>query len=142
MVDQLGMALRHPHESILLVDDEEVVRTLVSRMLTRQGYVVVALADPLEALALCEGDQSFDLLVTDVLMPGLNGHDLAAQLVAQRPGLRVLFTSGYSSRIAGADGELDPGTAFLQKPFAVGELAASVRELLDAPRVVEPLHAA
>jgi CheY-like chemotaxis protein len=129
-------------ESILLVEDEDVVRTLVRLMLEKQGYAVVEVADPLEALTLSEGDCSFDLLVTDVVMPGMNGHDLATQLVGRLPGLKVLFTSGYSNHTAITGGELEPGTAFLQKPFVMGELAAKVRDLLDAPPLVEPLLAA
>jgi two-component system cell cycle sensor histidine kinase/response regulator CckA len=127
-------------ESILLVEDEDIVRTLVRRVLVSLGYAVVETADPLEALAICAGDCSFDLLVTDVVMPGMNGNELAAQLVARLPGLKVLFTSGYASNTGVIDGELAPGTAFLQKPFALGEFAAKVRELLDARGVDEPLR--
>ena len=111
-------------------------------MLTRQGYAVVEAADPLEALAISEGDRSFDLLVTDVVMPGMNGHDLATELVSRLPGLKVLFTSGYSSHTTLIDGKLEPGAAFLQKPFELGVLAAKVRELLDGPSVSAPLLAA
>ena len=129
-------------ESILLVEDEEVVRTLVRSLLTKQGYTVVDAADPLEALAICDGDRSFDLLVTDIVMPGMNGHDLATELLTRLPELKVLFTSGYSSHATFIDGKLEPGMAFLQKPFELGVFAAKVRELLDGPSATAPLLAA
>jgi two-component system cell cycle sensor histidine kinase/response regulator CckA len=121
-------------ESILLVEDEAIVRTLVRTVLTEQGYKVVEAADPKEALAICAGGSSFDLLFTDVVMPGMNGHELAKRLVAGQPGMRVLFSSGYSNDTGGLAGKLDPD-AFLQKPYALGELASKVRELLDTPLV-------
>jgi CheY-like chemotaxis protein len=129
-------------ESILLVEDEDIVRTLVRSLLTKQGYTVVEAADPLEALVICEGGRAFDLLVTDVVMPGMNGYELATQLVARLPELKILFTSGYSSHATLVDGTLESGTAFLQKPFELGALAAKVRELLDGPCVSTPLLAA
>ena len=129
-------------ESILLVEDEAVVRALVSSVLTKQGYVVVEAACAVDALAICDDNESFDLLVTDVVMPGMNGHDLAAQLIPRFPSLRVLFTSGYSSHTIAVGGTLEPGRAFLQKPFAIGELASTVRDLLDGPPVGNPLVAA
>jgi PAS domain S-box-containing protein len=128
-------------ESILLVEDEHVVRTLVRSVLVKQGYVVVDTADPLEAPALCD-ERSFDLLVTDVVMPGLSGPDLATQLLDRLPGLKVLFISGYSSHSSLVDGALQAGTAFLQKPFVLGELATKVRELLDVPAPAQPFVAA
>jgi CheY-like chemotaxis protein len=121
-------------ESILLVEDEAIVRTLVRTVLTKQGYKVVEAADPKEALAICAGGSSFDLLFTDVVMPGMNGHELAKRLVAGQPGMKVLFSSGYSNDTGGLAGKLDPDT-FLQKPYALGELASKVRELLDTPLV-------
>ena len=84
-------------ESILLVEDEAIVRTLVRTVLTEQGYKVVEAADPNEALAICAGGSTFDLLFTDVVMPGMNGHELAKRLIAGQPSLKVLFSSGYSN---------------------------------------------
>jgi PAS domain S-box-containing protein len=127
-------------ETILLVEDEDIVRTLVCRVLVDLGYSVVDTADPLEALELCTGDEAFDLLITDVVMPGMNGRELAAQLVDRLPGLKVLFTSGYASDTGVTDEPLGPGTGFLQKPFELGEFAAKVRELLDPSAIDEPLQ--
>jgi PAS domain S-box-containing protein len=127
-------------ESILLVEDEAIVRTLVRTVLTEQGYAVVEAADPEEALAICAGGSLFDLLFTDVVMPGMNGHELAKRLVSGQPNMKVLFSSGYSNDTGGLAGKLDPDT-FLQKPYALGELAGKVRELLDTPIVAVPVSA-
>ena len=116
-------------ETILLVEDADVVRELTSRALELEGYTVLAAANPVDALALAER-ADYDLLLTDVVMPQMRGGELARRLSAERPGLKVLFMSGY------LDGEALLGeeapTAFLQKPFKVDELAATVRNLLDS----------
>ncbi len=125
-------------ESVLLVEDEDVVRMLVQAVLVKQGYAVVATADPLEALAICAGGRSFDLLFTDVVMPGMNGHELAKQLISGQPNLKVLFSSGYSNDTNVPARTLDPDTSFLQKPYALGDLASTVRELLDRPLAAKP----
>jgi CheY-like chemotaxis protein len=119
------------HETILLVEDEEIVRELVREMLERSGYTVVSAADGAEALAVAESyDGHFDALVTDVVMPGASGPEVAATLVARTPDLRVLFTSGYAAEAIARHGELTPGAAFLSKPFSVADLGAKLRELL------------
>jgi CheY-like chemotaxis protein len=118
-------------ETILLVEDEDVVRRLVATSLESFGYHVISAAAPTDALAAAEL-HDFDLLVTDVVMPEMNGRELAAELVAQRPGLRVLYTSGYASHVLLEDGVLSEATSFLQKPFALDDLAHKVREVLDA----------
>jgi CheY-like chemotaxis protein len=120
-------------ESILLVEDEDVVRRLVRQMLERQGYNVVDAPDPEVALeiAAVQGD-TFDLLVTDVVMPKMNGRELASQLVAQHPSLKVLYTSGYTANAIKTNGQLDPDMVMLQKPFTMTDLATKVREILDA----------
>jgi PAS domain S-box-containing protein len=123
-------------ESILIVEDEAIVRALVRAVLTKQGYAVVEAADPSEALAICADGRTFDLLFTDVVMPGMSGHELAKRLISGQPSLKVLFCSGYSN-----DTGVLADSHFLQKPYALGELAASVRELLDAPSVVAPVSA-
>jgi PAS domain S-box-containing protein len=116
-------------ERILLVEDEPLVRELVTEMLDGQGYQVAAAAGPEEALALRDEAAACDLLITDVVMPKLDGRTLAARLRQARPDLRVLYTSGYTSDVVVDD--VAAGSAFLQKPFSLDELAATVRDILD-----------
>jgi PAS domain S-box-containing protein len=125
-------------ETILLVEDEDGVRAAARRILAAQGYTVLEAFDGAEALTLAAGHGgAIDLLVTDVVMPRKTGPQVAAELLAQRPELKVLYMSGHADEaimplaLAGAD------TAFLQKPFTHDRLAAAVRELLD--RECEPL---
>ncbi len=123
----------HPgDETLLLVEDEPEVRSLVQRILKTQGYTVVTAANPDEALAVArEFKGSIQLMVTDVVMPGMSGLQLAERLAPMRPNMRVLFMSGYTNDAIGHQGVLDPGTAFLQKPFTPNALARKVREVLD-----------
>ena len=120
-------------ETILVVEDEPAVLTLSRRALEAQGYVVLAASDGAAALRLVERHGGIiQLLVTDVVMPGLSGRDLADQLVARRPGIRVLYMSGYPGDAVVQHGELPAGSAFLPKPFSPDGLARKVRDLLDA----------
>jgi two-component system, cell cycle sensor histidine kinase and response regulator CckA len=119
-------------ETILLVEDEEVVRTLVTAMLEDAGYRVLAAANGEDALAEAAlQNGGIDLLLTDVVMPGLSGQQVAERLTADRPDLPVLFTSGYNEDAIAHHGVLRPGTAFLEKPFTAQELTATLRALLD-----------
>ena len=117
-------------ERILLVEDDDLVRKLTHEMLVREGYTVTAAGTPEDAL---RHDEPWDLLLTDVVMPTMNGPQLAARLAAERPRFRVLFTSGYSGETMVARGALDPEAPLLQKPFTNRELAQSVRDVLDRP---------
>ena len=120
-------------ECILLVEDEAMLRAMSKTMLERQGYLVLAAAGGKEALQLAEKEgMAIDLLITDVVMPGMNGRDLAATLATRSPGLACLFMSGYTADVIAHHGVLDSGVSFLQKPFSAKELAAKVREVLDA----------
>ncbi len=125
----------HPgDETVLLVEDEPEVRSLVQRILKTQGYTVVTAANPDEALAVArEFKGPIQLMVTDVVMPGMSGLQLAERLGPTRPDMKVLFVSGYTNDAIGHHGVLDPGTAFLQKPFTPNALARKVREVLEAP---------
>jgi PAS domain S-box-containing protein len=119
-------------ETILLVEDEESVRQLARQILTMEGYTVVAAENGEAALALCERYEGLiHLLVTDVVMPRMSGRRLADQLAILRPETKVLYTSGYTDNAIVHQGEVDPGTPFLQKPFTPTTLRSKVREVLD-----------
>jgi PAS domain S-box-containing protein len=119
-------------ETILLAEDETEVRELAREALQRGGYAVFEARDGAEALRLAEAFQGrIDLLVTDVVMPNLGGPELAARLFSTRPGLKVLYMSGYSEFISTGHGGLGPDSYFLQKPFSLELLSQKVREVLD-----------
>ncbi len=121
-------------ETILLVEDEDAVRDLTRRCLEQRGYSVLEAASAEDALELLAKRSSrLDLLLTDVVMPGASGPELAHRLTAERPDLRVLFVSGYPDDSPASAGVLENGTAFLQKPFTPDTLARKVRAVLDAP---------
>ena len=120
------------HETILLVEDEPEILNVARRVLERQGYRVLTAASPSVAARIAqERVEPIDLLLTDVIMPEMNGRELARQLTALRPGLRCLFMSGYTADIIAHRGVLDGSVQFLQKPFTWRELAAKVRSVLD-----------
>ena len=130
-------------ETILLVEDEPAILKMTRMMLERQGYTVLAAATPSAALHLAEAHPgSIDLLVTDVVMPEMNGRELANALAARHPGLGRLFMSGHTADVIAHHGVLDEGVSFLQKPFSQNDLAVQVRELLeredDRPSQREP----
>ncbi len=121
-------------ETVLLVEDEEAVRGLAARVLRSYGYQVLAAADAAEAERLAATAGRFlHLLLTDVVMPGRSGLELAQRLLPSRPKMRVLYMSGYADDAIDHRGELDANAAFLPKPFVPEALARKVREVLDAP---------
>jgi CheY-like chemotaxis protein len=125
--------MTNPVETILLVDDEETVRRFSSRVLEKHGFDVLSAGTGTEAIAAVrDGGHSISLLLTDVMMPGMNGCQLAEQLLAQLPSLRVLFMSGYAEDVLATNVGLVPGAAFLGKPFKPKALVTKVREVLDA----------
>ncbi|BBO83284.1 hypothetical protein DSCO28_38500 [Desulfosarcina ovata subsp. sediminis] len=120
------------HETILLVEDEPAILEMTTKMLQRLEYTVVAARTPNEAIRLArEYDGEFHLLVTDVVMPGMNGRDLAKRLLSIHSHLRCLFMSGYTANVIAHHGVLDEGVNFIQKPFSKEQLGAKVREALD-----------
>jgi PAS domain S-box-containing protein len=128
-----GPATLQGTETVLLVEDEAPVRELARRMLEAKGYQVLAAANPADALTLVAGHpEPIQLLVTDVIMPGIDGRELARNLQQARPGLRVLYLSGYANEAIVHRGVLDAGVAFLQKPFTPDTLSRKVRAVLDA----------
>jgi two-component system cell cycle sensor histidine kinase/response regulator CckA len=117
--------------TVLVVEDEESVRVLARRVLTARGYQVLDAASAAEALTLTEnGRRPLDLLVTDVVMPGMGGPALAERLVAEQPGLRVLYISGYAEEAIRRQGSLPAGGSLLEKPFTADQLALRVRETI------------
>jgi CheY-like chemotaxis protein len=118
-------------ETILVVEDEAPVRALIRRILTDRGYTVLIAATGEEALTVAAGAGQIALLVTDVVMPGMSGRDLADRLVARTPGLKVLFASGYTDDEIVRHGPLNPHTPFLPKPFTPEGLLRQIRAVLD-----------
>jgi len=119
-------------ETILVVEDEVMVRDLTLEVLKESGYTVIAAERPDDALRICTQNQvPIDLLLTDVVMPGMSGLELAERLKPQRPKMKVLYVSGYTADAVARRGMSDPKTAFLQKPFAPGALVRKVREVLE-----------
>ena len=119
-------------ETIMIVEDEPVVRRLTVRALAERGYHLLEAEDGESALAVArEHKGELQLLITDVVMPGMNGKELADRLTAERPDLRVLYISGYAEHAVVRQGVLVEGIAFLSKPFDLSELARTVREVLD-----------
>jgi PAS domain S-box-containing protein len=125
--------VRGGNETILLVEDERPVRELVARLLQRHGYKVWQASSGNDALGVWqERKKEISLLLTDLVMPGnMNGHDLAEKLNAESPGLKVIYTSGYSADIVGKNFKLEPDLNFLQKPYQPQTLALTVRRCLD-----------
>jgi two-component system cell cycle sensor histidine kinase/response regulator CckA len=122
------------NETILLVEDEDSLRTLTRDVLRRKGYTVLEAANGAEALELSgRTREEIHLLLTDVVMPGINGRALSDQLKLKRPEMRVAFMSGYTGQRVGQKDILEPGSFFIQKPFSREQLASRVREALDLP---------
>jgi PAS domain S-box-containing protein len=120
-------------ETILLVEDEANLRHLARQYLETQGYKILEAEDGAAALQIAAGHQGpIDLLLTDVIMPGMNGRELARRVVAQRPDVRVVYMSGYTENAIGHNGTIDVGINLLQKPFSLPALKDKVREVLDS----------
>jgi CheY-like chemotaxis protein len=123
----------HGQETILLVEDEANLRRLARQYLETQGYKILEAEDGAAALQIVAGHEGvIDLLLTDVIMPGMNGRELAVRVTNLLPDVRVLYMSGYTENAVGMDGTLDPGINLLQKPFSLPVLKDRVREVLDS----------
>jgi PAS domain S-box-containing protein len=132
---QVPPAALHGTETILLVEDEAAVRAVVREALAGQGYVVLEAFDGGQALQIArEHSGGIDLLITDMVMPRMGGSELAGKLGAARPGVKVLFMSGYADHAAVHNGTLSSGSNYLQKPFTLEALTRRVREILDAEK--------
>ncbi len=124
-------AVARGSETIMLVEDEDTVRSLVGEMLSTSGYRVVVAASADDALARSASIPTCDLLVTDVVMPGMNGVELAERFLERHPSSKVILTSGYASEAILGHGGLAAGATFLHKPFTLAQLAGAVRTVLD-----------
>jgi PAS domain S-box-containing protein len=122
------------HETILVVEDENNLRRLAQQYLQTQGYTVLEASDPATAIRLSNAHpEPIHLLLTDVIMPGMNGRELAQRITSVRSETKVLYMSGYTENVIGHNGTLDAGITLLQKPFTLPTLKAKVREVLDTP---------
>ncbi len=132
---ETGSAARGGSETILIVEDEELVRSLASRSLREHGYIVIEAQHGVDALRQLEIRADVDLVISDVVMPEMGGRELGRRLGTLRPSLPVLYISGYTGEDVTQRGLLEPGAPFQQKPFAPEELARKVREMLDTARL-------
>ncbi len=125
------------NETILLVEDEPTILAMARSMLQRLGYKVLAATSPGEAIRMASDFSGrIDLLITDVIMPEMNGRDLAANMVAKKPDMKCLFMSGYTADIINKHGVIEENLCFIQKPFSKMELAGKIREVIDRPRSI------
>jgi PAS domain S-box-containing protein len=134
-------------ETILLVEDEANLRYLARQFLEKQGYRVIEAADGAVAMQIAVAHEGvLHLLLTDVIMPGMNGRELAQRISEIRPNVKVLYMSGYTENVIGRNGTLDAGVRLLQKPFTLRDLKSKVREVLDStpfpPEVAMSVHTA
>jgi two-component system, cell cycle sensor histidine kinase and response regulator CckA len=128
-----GTGERPGTETVLLCEDEPWIRKLVATMLTKQGYRVLESDSPEEALQIAGGGGMIDLLLTDIVMPGMNGFDLALRVHELRPDIKTLYMSGYTDTQISRGWVIEPGIPFLQKPFTATVLSEKVREALERP---------
>lgn len=120
------------HETILIVEDVNAILEISKRMIERLGYKVLTANGPMEAIETCHTfNQEIHLLITDVIMPAMNGRDLANKILKLRPGIKCLYMSGYTSNVIAHHGVLDENLNFINKPFSIQDLSAKLREILD-----------
>jgi CheY-like chemotaxis protein len=128
------------HETILVVEDQEMLREMILEALRAEGYDVLSARDPAEAQQLAASSgRPIHLLLTDLVMPGMGGRELAEQLLVSRQATRVLFMSGYTGEVVARHG-IEEGLPFLEKPFTASALARQVRRVLDSPPAGEGRH--
>ena len=126
-----GRRMEHRKQTVLVVEDEEMVRGLICEVLRREGYRVLACGDPSEGIETCERyGQGIDLLLTDVVMPGMNGPEMASRIQKTLPQLRVVFMSGYTERGLAQNAELNCSFEYLQKPFTLKSLTEKLAKVL------------
>jgi CheY-like chemotaxis protein len=119
-------------ETVLVVDDEETIRRLVSEVLEELGYSAIEAADGPSGVGVLESDARIDLMITDIGLPGgMNGRQVADAARSVRPGLKVLFITGYAENAVVGNGHLDPGMQLLTKPFEIDALSDKIREMIE-----------
>lgn len=119
-------------ETVLLVEDDDMVRSMTSAMLKKIGYKVVTAETPLNALSFCEKENMrIDILLTDVVMPKMSGKELKDKIKAIRPDIKVLFMSGYTADVILHHGVTDEAVYFVQKPFSLNDLARKIRDAIE-----------
>jgi CheY-like chemotaxis protein len=137
-----GLPIQGGDETVLIAEDDLMVRSYVSAQINSLGYRTLSAAHSMEALSILDGNECVDLLFTDVVMPGgMNGRQLADEARRRRPGLKVLFTSGYTENAIVHHGRLDPGVLLLPKPYRKSDLARMLRVALkddEAPERCRP----
>jgi len=119
-------------ETILVVEDDEMIRSLIRDILESTGYRVLVADDPESGMKLIGEQEEIHLLLTDLILPGMSGRELVDKVAELKPEIRVLFMSGYSDEAVARHGILEPGLAFLQKPFSRDALVRKVRDVLDS----------
>jgi CheY-like chemotaxis protein len=119
-------------ETVLVIDDVDAVRMLMVDVLADRGYDVIEAENGSQAIPIINSSRKIDLLVTDVGLPGLNGREIAGHARIRRPGMKVLFVTGYAAEAAAIQGFLEPGMALITKPFLIDQLASKVREMIGA----------
>jgi two-component system, cell cycle sensor histidine kinase and response regulator CckA len=130
----VAASVRHGSETILLVEDDDAVRAVAGRILRRSGYTVIEATNGVEALRICaDPGVGIDAIITDMVMPELGGREFACALAEHRPGARLIFMSGYTEDAVTRQSLLEPGAAFIEKPFTPDALTAKLRGVLDAP---------
>ena len=124
---------QHLSATVLLVEDEDSVRRTIKRTLERAGYIVLEAGSGEKALAVAEQcTEAIDVVVTDVMMPGMNGREFADEILRAHPGLGVVFMSGYTDETVSQRGLVDSTRTFLQKPFTGDQLLRAIRDLIPA----------
>ena len=136
---QAARAVEGGGEVVLIVEDEPAMRQVTQRMLERNGYRVLSVATGREAVDIARGQQHVDVLLTDVVMPKMLGREVADRVQVCQPGVRVLYMSGYTQGLLGAQGVLEPGVYLIEKPFAKAALLAKLRDVLAAPAPADAL---
>jgi len=137
--NKTGKIVYKPSETILLAEDEETVRTLAVRILSDQGYMVLETGDPLQAIQIMQNHKGkIDLVITDIIMPGMTGLGLVQRIQITHPDVKVLYISGYTDTAMLHQGVLESDTAFLQKPFTPQALLKKVREVILGTNIISP----